>query len=51
MSFIRAKSFSDIDDVLEEGLVPFFACPLMGRWFEIDDHNDLDLANKLFALT
>lgn len=29
--------------------VPFYACPLNGRWLEIDNHEDLAAAEKLFA--
>lgn len=29
--------------------VKFYACPLVGRWFEIDNHEDLSAAEKLFT--
>jgi choline kinase len=29
--------------------IGFKACPLNGRWFEIDNHDDLKMAEKLFA--
>lgn len=35
-----------INDILAE--VEFKACPLDGRWFEIDNHYDLRAAEKLF---
>ena len=38
-----------LNDVLEEGKVPFRACPLNGRWLEIDNHEDLAAAEALFA--
>lgn len=31
------------------GTVEFKACPLVGRWLEIDNHDDLAAAEKLFA--
>ena len=31
--------------------VEFIACPLDGRWLEIDNHEDLAAAEKLFAKT
>lgn len=42
------KMWSEValNDVLSE--VPFKACPLEGRWFEIDNHDDLAAAEKLF---
>lgn len=36
-----------LNDILSE--VPFAACPLAGRWLEIDNHEDLRAAEKLFA--
>ncbi len=36
-----------LNDILAE--VVFKACPLNGRWFEIDNHDDLAAAEKLFA--
>ena len=36
-----------LNDILPE--VVFRACPLEGRWFEIDNHEDLHAAEKLFA--
>lgn len=38
-----------LNDVLEEGVVPFQECPLDGRWYEIDNHDDLAAAIDLFA--
>ena len=38
-----------LNDVLEEGRVLFRACPLNGRWLEIDNHEDLAAAEALFA--
>lgn len=35
-----------LNDVLKE--INFAACPLEGRWFEIDNHDDLAEAEKLF---
>jgi len=35
-----------INDILLE--VEIYACPLVGRWFEIDNHEDLAAAEKLF---
>lgn len=36
-----------LNDVLSE--VFFYACPLGGRWVEIDNHDDLALAERVFA--
>lgn len=36
-----------LNDILAE--IEFKACPLNGRWFEIDNHDDLAAAEKLFA--
>lgn len=36
-----------LNDILTE--IKFKACPLNGRWLEIDDHDDLAAAEKLFA--
>lgn len=36
-----------LNEILET--VPFKACPLQGRWLEIDNHDDLAAAEKLFA--
>lgn len=36
-----------LNDILPE--VEFHACPLKGRWFEIDNHDDLRAAEALFA--
>lgn len=36
-----------LNDILSE--VEFQACPLVGRWFEIDNHEDLAAAKMLFA--
>lgn len=43
------KMWSEValNDILCE--VEFKACPLCGRWFEIDNHEDLAAAEKLFA--
>ena len=35
-----------INDILEECC--FVACPLNGRWYEIDTHDDLEKAIKTF---
>ena len=36
-----------LDDILNE--VEFRACPLDGRWYEIDNHDDLAAAERIFA--
>lgn len=36
-----------LNDILKE--VEFKACPLKGRWLEIDNHEDLTAAEKLFS--
>lgn len=36
-----------LNDILAS--VPFAACPLVGRWLEIDNHDDLAAAETLFA--
>ena len=43
------KMWSEValNDILPE--VEFKACPLRGRWLEIDNHDDLAAAEKLFA--
>lgn len=43
------KMWSEValDDILKR--VEFKACPLDGRWLEIDNHEDLAAAEKLFA--
>lgn len=43
------KKWSEValNDILAE--VEFKACPLVGRWLEIDNHDDLAAAEKLFA--
>lgn len=43
------KKWSEValNDILSECV--FKACPLFGRWFEIDNHEDLAAAEKLFA--
>lgn len=43
------KKWSEValNDVLKE--IKFEACPLIGRWFEIDNHDDLAYAEKLFS--
>ena len=38
-----------LNDVLERGAVSFRACPLDGRWLEIDNHEDLAAATALFS--
>ena len=45
----QLKLWSEValNDILES--VSFTACPLKGRWFEIDDHDDLAKAEKLFG--
>lgn len=44
------KKWSEValNDVLPD--VEFKACPLSGRWFEIDNHDDLKAAERLFAI-
>ena len=44
---IKLWSEVALNDILSE--VEFKACPLNGRWFEIDNHDDLSAAEKLFA--
>lgn len=43
------KMWSEValNDILPES--NFKACPLVGRWFEIDNHEDLAAARELFA--
>ena len=43
------KKWSEValNEILPE--VEFKACPLVGRWVEIDNHDDLAAAEKLFA--
>lgn len=43
------KKWSEValNDILSEYF--FEVCPLSGRWFEIDDHDDLAQANRLFT--
>lgn len=43
------KKWSEValNDILAE--VEFKACPLSGRWLEIDNHEDLAAAEKLFS--
>ena len=36
-----------LNDILKQ--VDFHACPLQGRWLEIDNHEDLAQAERLFA--
>lgn len=45
----QVKLWSEValDSILSE--VVFQSCPLNGRWVEIDNHEDLALAEKLFA--
>ena len=35
-----------LNDILND--VEFVACPLKGRWVEIDNHDDLALASNIF---
>lgn len=44
------KMWSEValNDILDS--VVFKSCPLCGRWFEIDNHEDLAAAEKLFAM-
>lgn len=44
---LRMWSEVALNDILHE--TNFKACPLVGRWFEIDNHEDLVAARKLFA--
>ena len=43
------KMWSEValNDILPD--VVFRACPLVGRWYEIDNHDDLRTAEALFA--
>lgn len=43
------KKWSEValNDILSE--VDFYACPLVGRWYEIDNHEDLKIAEELFS--
>ena len=43
------KKWSEValNDALAE--IVFQACPVNGRWLEIDDHTDLEAAERLFA--
>ena len=43
------KMWSEValNDILRD--IEFRACPLVGRWLEIDNHDDLAAAEKLFA--
>jgi choline kinase len=45
----KMKLWSEValNDILKEHI--FEACPLDGRWYEIDDHNDLQAAEMLFC--
>ena len=36
-----------LNDILND--IEFVACPLKGRWVEIDNHDDLAMAEKIFA--
>ena len=51
--FIREKKQLNLwsEVALEEimSVIPFFACPLDGRWIEIDNKDDLLKAEKMFA--
>ena len=42
------KKWSEValNDIFSE--IQFKACPLKGRWYEIDNHDDLSAAEKLF---
>ena len=44
------KKWSEValNDVLSE--VEFVACPLVGRWLEIDNHEDLGRAEEIFSV-
>lgn len=44
------KKWSEValNDILND--VVFEACPLVGRWFEIDNHEDLAAAEQLFSV-
>lgn len=44
---LRLWSEVALNDILGE--VQFKACPLVGRWLEIDNHEDLAAAEKLFS--
>ena len=44
---LRMWSEVALNDALKD--VVFRACPLVGRWLEIDDHEDLAAAEVLFA--
>ena len=46
---MERKLWSEValNDALND--VVFHACPLVGRWLEIDDHEDLAAAERLFA--
>ena len=47
----QLKLWSEValDDVLGKGEVLVRACPEDGRWLEIDNHDDLAMAEELFA--
>lgn len=36
-----------LNDILTE--VEFKACPIIGRWYEIDNLEDLKIAEKIFV--
>ena len=36
-----------LNDTLSD--IEFYACPLHGRWMEIDNHDDLAAAEELFV--
>lgn len=36
-----------LDDILSD--VKFMVCPMVGRWYEIDNHEDLEIANRIFG--
>ena len=44
---LRKWSEVALDEILSD--VVFKACPLCGRWYEIDNHEDLAAAEKLFS--
>ena len=47
-----AKELKKWSEVALNDILPsesFKACPLVGRWFEIDNHDDLRQATELFA--
>lgn len=50
--YIKAGDLKKWSEVALNDILPacdFRACPLQGRWFEIDDHEDLRKAEELFG--